>query len=51
MNRLLGLNRKLLEHDPEKWGPVFQKDHAPTKKSDQDPIQLDRIAVWMIAVR
>ena len=21
----------LLEHDPEKWIPVFGKDHAPTK--------------------
>jgi len=20
-----------LEHDPEKWEPVFGKDHAPTK--------------------
>ena len=20
------------EHDPEKWSPVFRKDHAPTKK-------------------
>src|SRR4051794_40363912 len=23
--------RALLEHDPEKWIPVFGKDHAPTK--------------------
>jgi len=22
-----------LEHDPEKWMPVFRKDHAPTKKN------------------
>jgi tripartite-type tricarboxylate transporter receptor subunit TctC len=21
-----------LEHDPEKWGPVFRKDHAPAKR-------------------
>jgi hypothetical protein len=20
----------MLEHDPEKWKPVFRKDHAPT---------------------
>jgi hypothetical protein len=20
-----------IEHDPEKWSPVFGKDHAPTK--------------------
>jgi hypothetical protein len=32
-------------HDPEKWGPVFRKDHAPTKKPDPDPIQFDRIMV------
>jgi hypothetical protein len=34
-----------LEHDPEKWTPVFRKDHAPTKKLDHDPIQLNRIMV------
>jgi len=28
-----------LEHDPEKWKPVFRKDHAPTKKLDHDQIQ------------
>jgi hypothetical protein len=22
----------LAEHDPEKWAPVFRKDHAQTKK-------------------
>jgi hypothetical protein len=35
-----------LEHDPEKWKPVFRKDHALTKKLDHHPIQLDRIMVW-----
>jgi hypothetical protein len=39
------ISRKNLEHDPEKWKPVFRKDHAPTKKLDHDPIQLDRIMV------
>jgi hypothetical protein len=34
-----------LEHDPEKWLPVFRKDHAPMKKLDHDPIQFDRITV------
>jgi hypothetical protein len=38
-------DRGLLEHDPEKWTPVFRKDHAPTKKLDHDPIQFDRIMV------
>jgi hypothetical protein len=23
---------KKLEHDPEKWVPVFRKDHAQTKR-------------------
>jgi hypothetical protein len=23
-----------LEHDPEKWKPVFRKDHAQTKRRD-----------------
>jgi hypothetical protein len=23
--------RSALEHDPEKWEPVFRKDHAQTK--------------------
>jgi len=31
------------EHDPEKWEPVFRKDHAPTKGWDHDPIQSNRI--------
>jgi len=35
-----------LEHDPEKWIPVFRKDHAPTKNLDHDPIQIDWITVW-----
>ena len=36
---------KRLEHDPEKWKPVFGKDHAPTQYLNCDPIQLDRITV------
>jgi hypothetical protein len=24
-----------LEHDPEKWKPVFRKDHAPSKPERQ----------------
>jgi hypothetical protein len=34
-----------LEHDPEKWAPVFGKDHAPIKNLDPDPILLNRIRV------
>ena len=34
-----------LEHDPEKWEPVFEKDHAQTRKLDHDPIQSNRIMV------
>jgi hypothetical protein len=43
--RTLGDVAPLLEHDPEKWMPVFRKDHAPTKKLDHDPILFDRIMV------
>src|SRR6202042_3593298 len=35
-----------LEHDPEKWTPVFGQDHAQTKILDHDPIQLNWIMVW-----
>jgi hypothetical protein len=28
-----------LEHDPEKWTPVFGEDHAQMKNLDLDPIQ------------
>jgi hypothetical protein len=34
-----------LVHDPEKWKPVFGKDHAPTQNLDLDPIRFDRIKV------
>jgi hypothetical protein len=34
-----------LEHDPEKWTPVFGKDHAPTENLDHDPILSNRIMV------
>jgi hypothetical protein len=27
---VLHLRRGAVEHDPEKWAPVFGKDHAPT---------------------
>jgi hypothetical protein len=37
--------RGSLEHDPEKWKPVFRKEHAPMNKLDHDPIQLGRIMV------
>jgi hypothetical protein len=30
-----------LEHDPEKWKPVFGNDHAQTKTPDLDPIPLN----------
>jgi len=33
-----------LEHDPEKWKPVFRKDHAPPKKSGAQSISLKTIA-------
>jgi hypothetical protein len=34
-----------LERDPEKWKPVFGKDHAQTSNLDHDPIQMNWIMV------
>jgi len=34
-----------LEHDPEKWKPVFRKDHAQTKRYDHDAIFSNRIMI------
>jgi hypothetical protein len=34
-----------LEHDPEKWEPVFRKDHAQTKRYDHDAIFSNRIMI------
>jgi len=35
----------MLEHDPEKWKPVFRTDHAQTKRWDHDAIPLYRIMI------
>jgi hypothetical protein len=35
----------LLEHDPEKWTPVFRKDHAQTRRLSTVSIQPKRIAL------
>jgi hypothetical protein len=40
------MTARSLEHDPEKWKPVFRKDHAQTKRWDHDAIPLDRIMIW-----
>jgi hypothetical protein len=34
-------NTERLEHDPEKWIPVFREDHALLKHPDHNPIQFD----------
>src|SRR6185312_15585563 len=34
------------EHDPEKWKPVFRKDHAQTSKRDRDAILSNRITIY-----
>jgi hypothetical protein len=38
----LSKGRYGLGHDPEKWAPVFGKDHAPLKKRDE-LILLDQV--------
>jgi hypothetical protein len=50
---LIWINRKalnlrgfLLEHDPEKWEPVFGKDHAQTRSQSAIAIQSKAIALW-----
>jgi hypothetical protein len=35
----------MLEHDPEKWEPVFGQDHAQTKSWTMIAIQSDLIMV------
>jgi hypothetical protein len=35
----------VLEHDPEKWKPVFRIDHAQSKRRDHDAISCNRIMV------
>jgi hypothetical protein len=32
-----------LEHDPEKWKPVFRQDHAPRRKTRAQSLQLKRL--------
>jgi hypothetical protein len=34
---------RALEHDPEKWQPVFRRDHAPNKKGGDDAIDHIRL--------
>jgi hypothetical protein len=33
------------EHDPEKWTPVFRKDHAPPTNPEHHSIQSEAIAL------
>jgi hypothetical protein len=35
-----------LEHDPEKWEPVFGKDHAPAKEHDPEKWASDLISLF-----
>jgi hypothetical protein len=34
-----------LEHDLEKWTPVFRQDHAPLRKTGAQSVQLETIAL------
>jgi hypothetical protein len=43
MQSVLPAAPPLVEHDPEKWEPVFGKDHAQTKGWSGMPIQLNLI--------
>jgi hypothetical protein len=46
LNSTVCRDGRALEHDPEKWIPVFGKDHAQTKNLDPDPIQLNWIMLY-----
>jgi len=37
------------EHDPEKWGPVFGKDHAPAKTWSGMTIRRNVIPLHVVA--
>jgi hypothetical protein len=34
-----------LEHDPEKWKPVFRKDHVPPRNLERQSIKPEAIAL------
>jgi hypothetical protein len=36
---------QVLEHDPEKWTPLFRKDLAPAKITERQSIQSEAIAL------
>jgi hypothetical protein len=40
----------LLEHDPEKWKPVFGKDHARTEISD-DPDLKQTLGIPLLLIK
>jgi branched-chain amino acid transport system substrate-binding protein len=43
---------RAIEHDPEKWKPVFGRDHAPPKIQSVMTVQRKAIALWSLhAVR
>jgi hypothetical protein len=39
------VDRGMLEHDPEKWEPVFGKDHAQTKEKSAMTNRREVIAI------
>jgi hypothetical protein len=41
--RVKGCDMTLLEHDPEKWIPVFGKDHAPPKCQSGNRFDMKRL--------
>src|ERR1051325_7668159 len=40
----------MLEHDPEKWVPVFGKDHAQTKSYARRSLSMIRVCAVLLAV-
>jgi hypothetical protein len=40
--------RFIPEHDPEKWVPVFRKDHAQNKKIERDDDSKKILPLWCL---
>src|SRR5262245_19767336 len=45
-----GASQMKHEHDPEKWVPVFGKDHAPTKRAGGHMRRIAGNATWLAAL-
>jgi hypothetical protein len=47
----MAVTRRFREHDPEKWTPIFRKDHAQTMKDIAIKWELSQILPYRSANR